>query len=74
MLFDLHSSAAELPWTLTLRLGDFPDELVRKDALRNSFLQSVKEADQLKHRGRVVSEMKAEEHARLFDSVCNGRH
>ena len=41
--------------------------------MRNCFLQAIKEADQLKHRGHIVSEMKADEHMQLFESICNGK-
>lgn len=73
-MFDLHSSADEYPWVITIHLKKFPENLVRfanRDEKRNCFLQAIKEADQLKNKGRVVSEMKPDEHNKLFDSLCN---
>ncbi|CAD5223834.1 unnamed protein product [Bursaphelenchus okinawaensis] len=73
VLYDLHSGPEQLPWSVTVRLKAFPDELVRKEEMRNLFLQNVKEADQLKHRGNIISDMKAEEHNKLFESIAQGR-
>ncbi|KAI6241927.1 Autophagy protein 5 [Aphelenchoides fujianensis] len=75
VLFDLHSSADELPWTVVVRLKNFPPELIRgtREAMKNCFLQTIKEADQLKHKGQVISDMKADEHLKLFDSICTGK-
>nr|QCC87392.1 autophagy protein ATG5 [Bursaphelenchus xylophilus] len=73
VLYDLHSGPEQLPWTVTVRLKGFPDDLVRKEEMRNLFLQTIKEADQLKHRGNIISEMKADEHSRLFESISQGR-
>jgi hypothetical protein len=42
--------------------------------MRHIFLQAVKEADQLKHRGQVISSMTKDEHNRLFDSVANSKY
>lgn len=54
---------------------NFPDELVKcgtHDSMKHYFLQTVKEADQMKHRGAVMSAMKVEEHGQLFQSIANG--
>lgn len=79
MLYDLHvslhetrPSSANLPWQISIRLRDFPAELVQASAIKTCFLQSLKEADQLKHKGNVIYGMTADEHQRLFDSVVNG--
>ncbi|KAI6189879.1 Autophagy protein 5 [Aphelenchoides bicaudatus] len=74
VLFDLHSNEQHLPWTITVHLKNFPDSLLRfstREEKRSCFFQAIKEADQLKHKGNVVSDMKPEEHNRLFDSLCN---
>ena len=39
-------------------------------AVESYFMQSIKEADQLKHKGAVVSDMQAREHRQLFSSLC----
>jgi hypothetical protein len=54
---------------------DFPPELIRclsKDAMKFCFIQSLKEASQIKHKHNIVASMTSEEHAKLFDSICNG--
>lgn len=59
-----------------LNFKSFPDELIRltnKEALRSCFIQTLKEADQLKHKANVVKSMTAEEHLKLFDSIIDGR-
>lgn len=53
----------------------FPDELVKcgsNHALKHYFLQTVKEADQLKHKGTVMAAMKSDEHEQLFQSIAIG--
>lgn len=36
------------------------------------FIQSLKEASQIKHKRNIVSTMTKEEHIRIFDSIKNG--
>lgn len=74
MFMNLNDSS--LPWQITIRLKNFPNELIRcrsKETMRNCFMQSVKEADQLKHKGNVIQLMTAEEHLTLFDALANER-
>uniref|UniRef100_A0AC34QXI0 Autophagy protein 5 n=1 Tax=Panagrolaimus sp. JU765 TaxID=591449 RepID=A0AC34QXI0_9BILA len=77
VLYDIHVSDSSLPWVVTLRLkGKFPDELVRcgsNHAMKHYFLQTVKEADQLKHKGTVMAAMKSDEHEQLFQSIVNDK-
>ncbi|KAH7730420.1 Autophagy protein Apg5 containing protein [Aphelenchoides avenae] len=75
VLYDLFVPEQSTPWVITVKMKDFPDELVRgtKEGMRNCFIQSVKEADYLKHKGNVMSTMHSDEHARLFDSVVHER-
>jgi autophagy-related protein 5 len=75
VLYDLHVEESSTPWHVTLHLKNFPNELIRanKDAMRNCFLQSIKEADYLKHKGKVMEAMHPDEHARLFESLGNDR-
>ncbi|KAI3413659.1 autophagy protein 5, variant 2 [Globodera pallida] len=64
------------PWTIIVHLKNFPDELIRcrtKETLKFYFLQSLKEACQLKHRHNIASSMTKDEHARLFDGLYNER-
>ena len=77
VLHDIHSTDASLPWVVTVRFQNFPDDLVKCgtiESMRHYFIQTVKEADQLKHREKsVMAEMMSEEHERLFNGICNGR-
>lgn len=75
VLYDLFVPEQSTPWVITVKMKDFPDELVRgtKEGMRNCFIQSVKEADYLKHKGNVMSTMHSDEHARLFDSIVHGK-
>lgn len=40
--------------------------------LESSYIQSVKEADQLKHKARVVNSMKVDEYRQLWSSILHG--
>ncbi|KAI1722842.1 autophagy protein apg5 domain-containing protein [Ditylenchus destructor] len=79
VLYDTFANLSDhtsLPWQVTIRLKNFPNELIRcrsKEIMRNCFMQSVKEADQLKHKGNIIQSMTAEEHLTLFDAVANER-
>ncbi|KAE9549923.1 hypothetical protein FO519_006865 [Halicephalobus sp. NKZ332] len=76
VLYDIHITDNSLPWVVTLRFKNFPDELVRcgtHDLMRHYFLQTVKEADQMKHKGAIMSTMKVEEHGQLFQSITNDK-
>uniref|UniRef100_A0A914KZZ4 Autophagy protein 5 n=2 Tax=Meloidogyne TaxID=189290 RepID=A0A914KZZ4_MELIC len=77
VLYDMYRGKDQnLPWVVTVRLKDFPDELVRclsKDSLKFMFIQSLKEASQIKHKRNIVSTMTKEEHVRLFDSIKNDK-
>ena len=75
VLHDLFSSSANLPWVITLRFHNFPDDLVKCgtiDSMRHYFIQTIKEADQLKHKGAIMSAMKSDEHAKLFNGILHG--
>ncbi|KAI6199817.1 Autophagy protein 5 [Aphelenchoides besseyi] len=86
VLFDLHSGAENLPWTVIVKFmgsgrqsssstKEFPAEVIRgsREAMKNCFFQTIKEADQLKHKGQAFDAMDSVEHAKLFDSICNGK-
>jgi len=76
VLYDMNIADNSLPWVVTLRFKNFPDELVRcgtYDSMKHYFLQTVKEADQMKHKGAVMSAMKVEEHTQLFQSIANDK-
>lgn len=37
------------------------------------FIQTVKEADQIKHKGRIIEDMKKDDHKKLWNSLVLGR-
>ncbi|KAL3117163.1 hypothetical protein niasHT_007566 [Heterodera trifolii] len=80
VLYDIyHGNAGDgqtTPWPITVHLKNFPDELIRcrtKETLKFCFLQSLKEACQLKLRSNIAASMTKDEHGRLFDGLCNDR-
>ncbi|VDK54879.1 unnamed protein product [Anisakis simplex] len=52
-------------------LKNFPKEVMRctGDALESVFIQSIKEADQLKHKADIINSMKSEEHKQLWNGL-----
>uniref|UniRef100_A0A914X3Q0 Autophagy protein 5 n=1 Tax=Plectus sambesii TaxID=2011161 RepID=A0A914X3Q0_9BILA len=77
VLFDLHKTDDVLPWQITVHLKKFPeDDIIRcagRDALESMFMQSLKEADQLKHRGEIVNTMQKRDHKQLWNGLVNDR-
>ncbi|KAM3717574.1 Autophagy protein [Dirofilaria immitis] len=75
VLFDLLKKDDLLPWTIVLKTKDSPKEVMRfrGNDLESSYIQSVKEADQLKHKGRVVNSMKVDEHRQLWSSILHDK-
>lgn len=71
VLFDLLKDDDTLPWTVTVRTTEFPKELIRwsRDSMESSFIQSIKEADYLKHKAEIVNSMKPEEYQRLWNGL-----
>lgn len=59
----------EIEW-----LQNFPKEVMRcaGDALESSFIQSIKEADQLKHKANIINSMKSDEHKQLWNGLVQG--
>uniref|UniRef100_A0A2K6WAA9 Autophagy protein 5 n=1 Tax=Onchocerca volvulus TaxID=6282 RepID=A0A2K6WAA9_ONCVO len=75
VLFDLLKTDDLLPWTIVLKTKDSPKEVMRfrGNDLESSYIQSVKEADQLKHKARVVNSMKVDEHRQLWSSILHDK-
>ncbi len=44
----------------------------RREDVETYFMSSVKEADQLKHQGKVVSAMQKKDHNQLWQGLHNG--
>lgn len=53
---------------------DFPNEIIHcsGNALQMCFMQSIKEADQLKHDSKIINSMKPDEHIQLWNGVLHG--
>jgi len=76
LLFDLLSRFSEddqsssLPWKLTVHFSQFPLKEImpcnKREVVQSLFLAQVKEADQVKHLGKVMSQMQAKDHTQLF--------
>nr|CAD7394027.1 unnamed protein product [Timema cristinae] len=66
----------QLPWNITVHFDKFPeDELLHcpsRDAVESHFMACVKEADVLKHRSQVVSNMQKKDHNQLWLGLQNG--
>jgi len=84
VLYDLATNMREddedqekLPWPVTVRFGPFPKaELIQfegREDLETFFMASVKEADQLKRQGRVVSAMQKKDHVQLWQGLFNDK-
>lgn len=75
--WDLFGSDYELPWRLILRFSNFPaQELVRcntKASIETNFMNSIKEADTLKHKGSVIKNMVKKDHKLLWSSLVNDK-
>ena len=81
LLFDLTRAAAGpgpgLPWQLDVHFTDFPsDQLLpcqTRDQVESVFMSSLKEADQLKHGGKVVSLMQKKDHSQLWLGLASDK-
>jgi len=65
------------PWNLTVHFGNFPQsEILKwdtKEAIESHFMSCIKEADQIKHGGRVVSSMQKKDHNQLWQGLHNDK-
>lgn len=75
--WDLFGSSCDLPWRLILHFSDFPaKDIVRcntKALIETSFMSSIKEADELKHKGSVIQNMVKKDHNQLWSSLVNDK-
>lgn len=66
-----------LPWNLTVRFGNFPEKeiisFMSRDYIESYFMSCIKEADQIKHGGRVVSTMLKKDHHQLWQGLQNDK-
>lgn len=77
LLWDLVGSTTTLPWNLTIHFSKFPEkELVRcstQSAMEATFISVVKEADSLKHRGEVITNLVKKDHNSLLSGLTNAK-
>lgn len=76
LLWDLiGSTTSTLPWNLTVHFSNFPEEeLVRcssRPAMEAMFINVVKEADSLKHRGDIMTNLMKKDHLALQSGLFN---
>jgi len=66
-----------LPWKLTVHFSNFPEQEVvpchSRDQMESYFMSCLKEADQLKHAGRVMSSMQKKDHLQLWSGLQNDK-
>jgi len=66
-----------LPWQLTVHFSNFPkQDLIpchNREVIESHFMSAIKEADQLKHGGRVVSTMQKKDHLQLWTGLQNDK-
>jgi len=66
-----------LPWNITVHFTSFPQsELIpcgSREVVESHFMSCIKEADQLKHAGRVVSTMQKKDHNQLWLGLQNDK-
>ena len=76
VLYDIHGGS--LPWDITVHFSSYPqNELIpcgSRDVVESHFMSRVKEADQMKHGGRVVSAMQKKDHNQLWLGRDLARH
>lgn len=66
-----------LPWQLTLHFTNFPhEELIpcqAREVVESHFMSCLKEADQLKHGGKVMASMQKKDHNQLWAGLQNDK-
>uniref|UniRef100_A0A6M2DFH1 Autophagy protein 5 n=1 Tax=Xenopsylla cheopis TaxID=163159 RepID=A0A6M2DFH1_XENCH len=83
LLFDLYCATADrsegsnIPWHLTVHFGNFPEKVIfrcpNKEIVEAHFMSCLKEADVLKHRGAIVSNMLKKDHTQLWLGLLNNK-
>uniref|UniRef100_A0A0A9Z9U2 Autophagy protein 5 n=1 Tax=Lygus hesperus TaxID=30085 RepID=A0A0A9Z9U2_LYGHE len=77
VLFDLYKEDIQLPWSITVHFEKFPEnELLHcksRDNVESHFMACLKEADALKHKTQLVSNMQRKDHAQLWLGLQNDK-
>lgn len=76
-LSSLASYSSMLPLNLTVHFSKFPEhELLHcesREVVEAHFMSCIKEADQIKHGGRVISAMQKKDHNQLWQGLLNDK-
>lgn len=81
LLYDLNANEGyentlNIPWCLNVHFEGFPDELLQcsnKEAIESHFFSTIKEADALKHRGKIINEMQTRDHKQLWYGILQDK-
>jgi len=81
LLFDLHGnegigSSVNIPWLLNVHFENYPSDMLQytsKDMIEAYFMSTVKEADAIKHKGKIINEMLKKDHKQLWNGVQNDK-
>ncbi|XP_016838358.1 autophagy protein 5 [Nasonia vitripennis] len=77
VLMDLYHNDIQLPWNIVVHFDKFPEETLmhcqNKEVVESHFLSCIKEADVLKHRGQIVSNMQKKDHNQLWLGLLNDK-
>lgn len=74
---DSSSFSSMLPWNLIVHFSKFPEHEIlhcdSRETVEAHFMSCVKEADQIKHGGRVISAMQKKDHNQLWQGLQNDK-
>ncbi|XP_022101326.1 autophagy protein 5-like [Acanthaster planci] len=77
VLFDLYAHGIVLPWNITVHFKNFPEEDIlrcrSKDVIEAHYMSCLKEADVLKHKSHVISNMQKKDHKQLWTGLQNDK-
>eukprot|EP00094_Tigriopus_californicus_P002092 TCALIF_02016-PA protein Name:"Similar to ATG5 Autophagy protein 5 (Pongo abelii)" AED:0.09 eAED:0.09 QI:4/1/1/1/1/1/4/341/245 len=81
VLYDLavmnSDGEARPPWSLVVHFDNYPhQEILRLDspqAVEMNFMSSIKEADFIKHAGKIISTMQKKDHLQLWQGLQNDK-
>lgn len=74
VLFDLLCNpTTDLPWCITVHFQNFPADVLLScpcdEAIESNYMMTLKEADQIKHKGQVISNMSRNQHLQLWHGI-----
>lgn len=71
------SYSSMLPWNLIVHFSKFPEQDIlhcdSRETVEAHFMSCIKEADQIKHGGRVISAMQKKDHNQLWQGLQNDK-